>query len=219
MAKVNYLSSALAVNALCQVQSEATVWLLQASYLYYSLFWRLKITEFLLFTILVARWTIFRTLKFYNSKIDGAVSILCAISPLKFGCLSCFCVDRKQPILKKHLQGLWKHREKWRWPLLKPNLASSQVPKTYVWFKDGSAQQSYMTTFVKQEAPQTVSGPDCMFPPGCCLDTSPTVVWGLSGICHILPGRKQSVKKRPIAPKVKQRFLNLTLIDKSRGYF
>lgn len=219
MAKVNYLSSTLAVNALCEVQSEATVWLLQVSYLYYSFFWRLKITESLLFAVLVARLTIFRTLKFCKSKIVGAVSILCVISPLKFGCLSCFCVNRKQPILKKHLQEVCKHQVQQRWPLLKPNLASCQVPKTYVWFKDGSAQQSYTTTFVKQEPPQTVSGPDCMFPPGCCLDTSPTVVWGLSGICHILPGRKQSVKKSPKVPKVKQRFLNLTITDKSRGYF
>lgn len=159
------------------------------------LFWRFEIAESLQFAVLVARQTIFWTLKFCNSKIVGAVSILCVFLPLKFGCLSCFCVNRNQLILKEHLQEVWKHREQQRWPLLKPNLASCQVPKAYVWFKDGSAQQSYMTTFVKQEPPQTVSGPDRMFPPGCCLDTSPTVVWGLSGICHILPGRKQSVKK------------------------
>lgn len=177
------------------MQGASTVLLLQALYLHYRLFCRLKIAESLLFAALVARRTIFRTLKFCNSNIVGAVSILCVFLPLKFGCLSCFCVNRNQPILKEHLQEVWKHREQQRWPLLKPNLASCQVPKAHVWFKDGSAQQSYMTTFVKQEPPQTVSGPDCMFPPGCCLDTSPTVVWGLSGICCILPGRKQSVKK------------------------
>lgn len=168
----------------------------------------------------VARQITFRTLILCNYKIDGAVSTPCVFSPLHLGCLSWFCVNWKQPILKKHLQEVWKHREQRRWPLLQPNLASSQVSKTYVWFKDGSAQQSYTSsTFVKQKRPQTVSGPGCMFPPGCCLDTSPTNVWVLKGICHILPGRKQSVKKVLKRQKWSKCSLNLTLMDKSRGYF
>lgn len=96
----------------------------------YSSLWRLKITESL---TLPARRDIFRTLKFCHSQIVGAVSVLCVFSPLEFGCLSCFGSDREQRILKKHLQEVWKHREGQRWPLLRPNLASCQVPKTYVW--------------------------------------------------------------------------------------
>lgn len=167
----------------------------------------------------VARQITFRTLILCNYKIVGAVSTPCVFSPLQLGYLSWFCVNWKQPILKKHLQVVWKHREQRRWPLLQPNLASCQVSKTYVWFKDGSAQQSYTSTFVKQERPQTVSGPGCMFPPVCCLDTSPTDVWVLRGICHILPGRKQSVKKSPQAPKGKQMFFKFDINRQFKGIF